>query len=1001
MKETWKRMIALILAMAMCLSLLSVNVWAGEVVTEEAETSAVDSVSSEYMSVSAHSDGEDAPSDEEHTEENEDDTEDYSMSETEAESGREEDNEPEEEESAHNQEKPDKGRKDAEEDEVGNLTTQGTVYSGNCGAQGNNLTWTLDDKGTLTIRGTGEMKNYNSYNSHSGWESQNERIRSIVLEEGLTSIGTNAFIRCKGIDSVTIPDSVTSIGSYAFSDCVNLTSLIIPDNVTSIAYQAFASCTGLTNVTIGNGVTSIDAEAFSCCYWLNEINVSPDNETYSSDDGVLFSKDKTAILLYPEGKNEVYSIPENVTTIGAKAFLDCTKLSDVTIPEGVIDIGDTAFMGCESLTSIVIPSSVASIGDDVFSGCRSLISATIQPGVTSIGRGVFRCCENLTNISIPYGVTSIGDASFEWCFSLANVTIPSSVTSIGDCAFSDCRSVTNIIIPPSVTTIGDYSFYGCDSITSIIIPSSVTIIGDGMLKACANLKNVVFLSSACSIGNFMFSECTNLTNVTLPSSLTRISGDMFSDCEKLPAINIPSSVTSIDRAAFAGCIKLDRVTIPSSVTSIESYAFSGCNSLTSVMIPSSLTRIKDATFYGCSNLTSVTISKSITVIDAKAFDGCTDLTDVFFSGSQEEWNAISIGENNAPLTNATIHYNSTGPGSSLGNTDVDDYLIDQVSRYTRAGAYGEFDRIMNANYDSKELFRRICELTQNLNITDPVEGVRYLGDRDGYKWDYNYLINDNAYCANNYFDWMHNTTKGKAARVALVGSGLIYNYELASYVNPFTYLNEDTPGVKRKRELLKTVIEDITGDKSDDGITVSSVISNSKKVGKLAKNMIKINNLTNDAELNDLTTRIINCKDAKQLDRLQGQFAEMLVSKCNTVGSKAIYCDVEMTSKALGYATPILSFVGAAAGDIEEMINLEKDIENYEACKRFLLNVYNDSSISLSMRTAAYQLLDDIDNGYFNKVKSVLLDVMEFGNNMMRSLPEHRCDPGIRRSCTD
>ena len=434
------------------------------------------------------------------------------------------------------------------------------VDSGTCGAEGNgsNLTWTLDSKGVLTISGRGGMRDYGS--SDAPWYGSRSRVKSAVIADGVTSIGSDAFQGCTSLTSVTIPDSVTSIGGWAFYYCTSLTSVTIPDGVTSIGSYAFSYCTSLTSVTIPDSVTLIDDGAFDHCTSLTSV-----------------------------------TIPDCVTSIGKGAFSYCKSLTSVTIPDSVTSIDYSAFFGCSSLTSVTIPDGVTSIGEQAFSCCTSLTSVTIPNGVTSIGENAFNGCTSLTSVTLPNSVTSIGKSAFSGCTSLTSVTLPNSVTSIGDGAFASCTSLTGIwvtegnshyssdasgvlfskdkttlvqcpgafsgsyAIPDSVTSIGEYAFAGCASLTSVTIPNSVT-----------------------SIGQHAFASCTHLTSVTIPDSVTSIGEYAFFYCESLTSVTIPDGVTSIGWSAFFNCKSLTSVTIPDSVTSIGWFAFEDCTSLTDV-----------------------------------------------------------------------------------------------------------------------------------------------------------------------------------------------------------------------------------------------------------------------------------------------------------------------------------------------------------------------------------------------------------------------------------
>ncbi|MCD8192361.1 MAG: leucine-rich repeat protein [Oscillospiraceae bacterium] len=251
--------------------------------------------------------------------------------------------------------------------------------SGTCG---DNLTWTLSD-GVLTISGTGEMEDY-SFNPP--WESESGSITTVVIENGVTSIGEAAFWLCYNITSVTMPDSVTAIDDYAFF-----------------------GCSALAGITIPAGVTSIGFDAFSCTYSLTEIVVSEDNQTYCTDNGILYSKDKTELVYYPRGFDaEAFTVPAFVTTIGEGAF-DFTGLRNITVSNGVTTIGYCAFSDCSNLRSITLPSSITSIETQAFYSCSGLTDVyydgsendwnTIEIGEDN---------ECLTSATIHYNSTSDG-----------------------------------------------------------------------------------------------------------------------------------------------------------------------------------------------------------------------------------------------------------------------------------------------------------------------------------------------------------------------------------------------------------------------------------------------------------------------------------------------------------------------------------------------------------------------------------------------------------------
>ncbi len=254
--------------------------------------------------------------------------------------------------------------------------------------------------------------------------------------------------------------------------------------------------------------------------------MSPQNNDYSSVDGVLFNKDKTIILAYAKYKIQTaYAIPNGVTSIGESTFSWGSGLTSINIPDSVTGIGEFAFSQCSGLTSINIPSGVTSIERYAFYGCKGLTSINIPDGVKSISESVFEGCNGLISINIPSGLTSIGESAFEGCRSLTNINIPSSVISIAAYAFSDCDSLTSINIPTGVTSIKEFTFSGCSSLTSINIPVSVTSIGYAAFGGCKSLTSVYYGGSEDEWNNmeeeFVTNESLLNANIYYNNRLTK------------------------------------------------------------------------------------------------------------------------------------------------------------------------------------------------------------------------------------------------------------------------------------------------------------------------------------------------------------------------------------------------------------------------------------------------------------------------------------------------
>ena len=585
------------------------------------------------------------------------------------------------------------------------------------GACGDNVTWKLTSDGTLTISGTGEMSGYGvSYtyedvvvSTYTPWEAYRSSIKSIVIKDGVTSIGGGVFAGCGNLTSVAIPSSVTSIGWCAFLSCSSLKSVHVPSGTTTIDARAFSNCTGLTDVTIPGSVTSINNSAFSKCSSLTSV-----------------------------------TIPDGVTSIGDSAFAGCTSLTDVTIPSSVTWI-DSAFSDCSSLTDVYyggygmdwlevyghdqIPDSVTvHYKEDLYGrgSCGENVEwvMTLDGTLTISGTGAMQdynyynncvpwnsVCLQVKSVVIERGVSSIGEYAFSDCSSLTSVTIPSSVTSIGDGAFKHCDALTSVKISDSVTSIGYDAFYGCDALTDVYyggygvdwlktggydsVPSkttvhfkddlydkgtcgvnanwvmtadgTLTISGTGRISnydydysnyapwdACGKyIKSIVIESGVTGIGDWAFHGCSVLTSVTIPNTVTAIGDEAFRNCKALTSVTIPNSVTTIGDGAFSYCEALTGMTIPSSVKTISGRAFSSCTSLRSVTIPNGVTVIDESLFYGCTSLTSVTIPKSVTSIGWSAFFRCSSLKSVNIPSSVTTIDGSAFSECTS-LTSVTI-----------------------------------------------------------------------------------------------------------------------------------------------------------------------------------------------------------------------------------------------------------------------------------------------------------------------------------------------------------
>ena len=561
--------------------------------------------------------------------------------------------------------------------------------SGTFGAYGDNLIWTLDDSGTLTISGEGQMMEY--YYPDSGWTSpwndRKESIKRVVIGNGVTDIGWYAFSGCTGLTSVTIPNSVISIGGSAFYDCTGLTSVTIPDSVASIGEDAFSGCKGLASVTIPDSVTSIGAYAFQGCSVLEEITIPKGvrsiGEGAFSDCPALkkvnYDAESAQVSTYGEADNyEAVSVfarsgnsktglhivfGNSVKKIPEDLISSCA-VTKITIGKSLQEFDYRVIQGCTHLTEVEVdadnPNFIGQGGMLLSKDMKTLLRClstqvervVIPDSVTTIGEGAFSGCVKLTSLTIPESVNAIGNGAFSGCVSLTSLTIPESVNAIGNGAFSGCVSLTSLTIPENVSSIGDRAFYGCENVTEIHYNAKAVedkksdscvfvrvgskasggarlIIGAGVQRIPAYL----FAQEECYDNevHYYYEISPNISEIKMLSGACSIGWGAFYGCDELTSVSFSQGLTKIESDAFLDCKKLTSVSIPSSVASIDDYAFAGCTALTSLTISEGVSKIGDSAFSGCSKLTKVSVPGSVTSIGIYAFGECTALTSLTIS----------------------------------------------------------------------------------------------------------------------------------------------------------------------------------------------------------------------------------------------------------------------------------------------------------------------------------------------------------------------------------
>ncbi len=313
------------------------------------------------------------------------------------------------------------------------------VEEGKCGPT---VSYKFYADGTMVIEGTGTVRQGNFP----------KEITSLVISEGITSIGNYVFSSCTYLEKVSLPESLSAIGDMAF-------------------YSS-----GLKEIIIPKNVEKIGSMALSACFDLKKIIVHEGNENFESQNGALFNEEKSVLISYPGGLTGKYVLPSGVSEISSSAFYS-SKLSEIVLPDSLLIIGEEAFAR-SFIKKIVVPENVSEIKGKAFENCGSLLSAVIKSKQLNIGDFAFYYCTSLEEIEMGNGVEYIGEYSFSECSSLKNVVFSENFKSVGNYAFYNCDNLERIKIPENVESLGKRSFSNCDVLLNIVVCSPTTEIGE-------------------------------------------------------------------------------------------------------------------------------------------------------------------------------------------------------------------------------------------------------------------------------------------------------------------------------------------------------------------------------------------------------------------------------------------------------------------------------------------------------------------------------------------
>ncbi len=719
--------------------------------------------------------------------------------------------------------------------------------SGSCGT---NVTYTYDYyAGKVIISGMGDMSYAGDYSPF-----RSEDIYTVIINNGVTSIGRSAFYNCEKLRSVTIPESVVLIDYASFAYCTSLKNITIPYGVSAIGALAFSYCSNLKSVTIPGSLTSISNGAFRDCPSLTDvyycgteeqwekINVGVNNEALTNanihyvieigncGDNVTYLLCKDGELVI-RGSGPMYDynssnkpspfrktksinnvIVENgVSSIGAYAFYCRSNLTSIDIAETVTSISDSAFSGCENLLEITIPDNVVSIGNSAFYGCYSLKKITIPNGVTSIGNNAFALCKNLTSINVDadnayyhsdeYGILFNKDqTTLIQCpikIATSYYEMPNSVITIKEGAFFCCESLKGIKLSNNVTTISEEAFY-FSFLEEIVIPSGVT-----------------------TIGGWAFSSCEKLNFIELPNTLTTIEDGAFS-YSALKNIIIPQSVTSIGKSVFEHCEGLEKIVVEEGN---EHYVADVCGVLYNIektvlmhypsastnseyVIPDKVAIIDSYAFGRCESLNKLTIPLNCKIMNY-AFN--YTISDVYYPGTLKEYlNTYS----NIP------HYSlHCSDGTYNGYKGVYDETIIWVFDYITGTLYlsgnGEIkdnywynypvkDIIIGDGVSSIECMFYDCEELETVTISESVAYIMDISFASCKNLKKITVDEDNKYYSNDEYGVLFDKNKT-----------VLYAYPPASSMKSYTIPN----GVKRIVEISFSYCKNLKNVVLPDSLT--------------------------------------------------------------------------------------------------------------------------------------------------------------------------------------
>ena len=361
-----------------------------------------------------------------------------------------------------------------------------SVKSGKCGK---NVKWTYKNK-VLTVYGKGKM-------TKEIPESVTNYAEEIIVRDGVTDIGW--LETSERLKKSTLGKGITVIPSSIFAGCVKLKTVKLSNNIRTIENDAFNGCKSLTSITIPEKVRKIQGNPFIECSKLTKINVNKNNKTYTSIGGILFTKSKKTLAVYPYGKkNSAYSVPKTVYKIAEDAFSESSFIKTIKMTNSVKRIEDNAFAHCYRLKNVTLSQRLTYIGEQVFSDTKfNDTESNWKNGYLYCGNALISVKQNLKQVTVKKGTRILGTGAIDLCENLKKVTLPEGLLYINDYALHDDTKLSTLTIPKSVKEIGKdaigfYSDIDWDGncITSMVNPFKVKVYKNSVGHKYAKKNNL-------------------------------------------------------------------------------------------------------------------------------------------------------------------------------------------------------------------------------------------------------------------------------------------------------------------------------------------------------------------------------------------------------------------------------------------------------------------------------------------------------------------------------